>query len=111
MKTNPKKRELQMEKDVKIDTVFKPSNEVVAREIEGELIIVPLSAGVGDMEDELYTLNETGKAIWDKLDGKRNLKEVIHLLSEEFEEETAQIEKDVTGLIVELLKRKIIIEA
>ena len=33
------------------------------REIEGELIIVPLVAGIGDADDELFTLNETGKAI------------------------------------------------
>ena len=47
--------------------VYKPSDDVVAREIEGEIIIVPLVAGIGDIEDELFTLNETGKAIWDKL--------------------------------------------
>ena len=53
-----------------MDAVYAPSEDVVAREIEGELIIVPLVAGIGDMEDELYTLNETGRAIWDRLDGK-----------------------------------------
>ena len=37
-----------------------PSEDVVAREIEGEFIIVPLAAGIGDMEDELYSLNESG---------------------------------------------------
>ena len=41
--------------DVKIgpDTVCAVSQDVVAREIEGELIIVPLAAGIGDLEDEL----------------------------------------------------------
>lgn len=100
-----------MKKKVKLDTVFIPSDGVVAREIEGELIIVPLVAGIGDLEDELYTLNETGKALWDKLDGERNLKEVIQLLSEEYQEQQVKIEEDVTGLIGELLKRKIIIES
>ena len=28
----------------------------------GGIIIVPLVAGIGDMEDELFTLNDTGKA-------------------------------------------------
>ena len=51
--------------------VCRPSGDVVAREIEGESIIVPLVAGSGDMEDELFTLNDTGKAIWDQFDGRR----------------------------------------
>jgi hypothetical protein len=33
---------------------YQPSDEIVAREIEGELIIVPLTAGIGNLEDELY---------------------------------------------------------
>jgi len=39
------------------DSVYAVSDDVVAREIEGEIIIVPLVAGIGDLEDELFTLN------------------------------------------------------
>ena len=46
--------------EVTLEKVFYPSEDVVAREIEGEVIIVPLVAGIGDMDDELFTLNETG---------------------------------------------------
>ena len=42
---------------------------VVAREIEGELILAPLAVGVGDVKDALYTLNGTRQAIWKRLDG------------------------------------------
>ena len=45
--------------------MYVPSEDIVAREIEGELIIVPLAAGIGDMEDELFSLNETGREIWE----------------------------------------------
>lgn len=38
------------------------------RVIEGEIIIVPLVAGIGDMDNELFTLSDTRKAIRDKLD-------------------------------------------
>lgn len=99
-----------MEKKVGLNTVCAPSEDVVSREIEGELIIVPLVAGIGDMEDELYTLNDTGKAIWEKLDGKRSLKEVAEELKAEFEAPAVEIEKDVIGLVEELLKRRIIVE-
>ena len=81
------------------DTVYAVSDDVVAREIEGEIIIVPLVAGIGDLEDELFTLNETGKAIWDKLDGRRSLNEVIAELAAEYQAEPGEIETDVLGLV------------
>ena len=93
----------------KLDTVYAPSEDIVARSIEGELIIVPLVAGVGDLEDELYSLNQTGKAIWDKVDGKKKLKEVLDELLAEFEAPAGEIEQDLIGLVEELVRRKILV--
>ena len=95
---------------IQINKVYAPSDEVVAREIEGELIIVPLVAGIGDMEDELFTLNESGKAIWDLLDGKRDLSGVIGVLSENYESSPDEITQDVLGLVEELMKRRILVD-
>jgi len=95
---------------VNLHASYSPSEYIVARKIEGELIIVPLVSGIGDMEDELYTLNVTGRAIWDKLDGRKLLKDVIQELSDEFESNQKQIEIDVIGLLSELLSRRMIIE-
>lgn len=95
---------------ISIDRIYTPSEDVVAREIEGELIIVPLVAGIGDMEDELFSLNETGKAIWDLLDGKRNLGQVTVELAENYESLQTEIEHDVLGLVEELVKRRMLVE-
>ena len=94
----------------KSGTVFAPSPDIVVRVIEEELIIVPLTSGIGDLEDELFTLNETGKAIWEYLDGKHTLAEVIGKLNQDFDAPDGEIDNDVVGLVEELLKRKIIIE-
>jgi len=101
--------ETDMKAKVSLDGRYMPSEDVVARNIEGELIIVPLVAGIGDLEDELFTLNETGKAIWDRLDGRKKLNEVLAELSAEFEAPVGEIEKDLTGLVEELLRRKILV--
>ena len=95
---------------IDIDSSYIPSDNIVAREIEGELIIVPIVSGIGDMEDELFTLNETGRAIWERLKGKMSLKDVVEELSAEFEDPKGEIEKDVIGLVGELLKRKMVVE-
>ena len=99
-----------MKTQVNLDSAYVPSNDIVARKIQGELIIVPLVSGIGDMEDELYTLNETGKAVWEKLDAQKCLKDIAKELTAEFEATQADIEKDLVGLVQELLNRKMVVE-
>ncbi|MBW1701970.1 MAG: PqqD family protein [Deltaproteobacteria bacterium] len=99
-----------MDIKISLDNAYAVSEDVVAREIEGEIIIVPLVAGIGDMEDELYTLNETGKAVWERLDGQKVLREVVEDLSSQFEASAKDIREDVTGFVAELVKRKILVE-
>ena len=91
-------------------SVFAPSDDIVAREIEGELIIVPLTSGIGDMEDELYTLNATGRAIWAHLDGHTTLAQIIAALAVHYDAPSGEIECDVLGLVEELLRRKMLVE-
>ncbi len=94
----------------RMDAVYRPSEDVVAREIEGQFIIVPIAAGIGDIENELYSLNESGLIIWKRLDGKRSLLEISADLAGEFDASPGEIEHDVLGLVTELLRRKILVE-
>jgi hypothetical protein len=95
---------------IELDRVYGPSDDVVVREIEGEIVIVPLASGIGDIEDELFTLNETGRAIWAKIDGARPLAAVVRDLVAEFDAPERLVEDDVEGFLQELLDRKMIVE-
>jgi len=95
---------------IKRGNVYVPSEDIVAREIEGEIIIVPLTAGIGDAEDDLFSLNETGRAFWKLLDGKRTLAAIAVELGKKFDAPRERIEKDINGLTTELLKRRMICE-
>ena len=99
-----------MEAKISLEHIYTPSEDIVSREIEGELLIMPLTAGIGDMEDELFSLNETGKIIWGRLDGQKSLSEVVAELSEEFGAPTEEIEGDVISFVAELLKRGMLVE-
>ena len=55
-------------------------------------------------------LSETGKAIWDRLDGQRRLRDMVKELSAEYESPAGEMERDVLGLVTELLKRRMLIE-
>lgn len=94
-----------MDTEITMQTVCMPSENVVARVIEGEMIIVPLVGGMGDADDELYTLNEAGQAIWQTLDGDKSLAQVAEDLAARFDSPAAEIEKDVLGFAVELTRR------
>lgn len=91
------------------ESICIPSDDVVSREIEGELIIVPIMSGIGDMEDELYTLNETGRAVWQRLNGKRTLRDVAADLAVQYSGSPDQITQDVLGIAGELVKRRILV--
>ncbi|MEI7824926.1 MAG: PqqD family protein [Chlorobiaceae bacterium] len=95
--------------DITLDQTVVPSEDVVSRIIEDELIIVPLVSGIGDMDDELYTMNETGRAIWSRLNGEKNLRAIAADLVEEFSATHEVIEKDLLGLITELVRRKMVV--
>ena len=96
--------------DTELLKIFIPSEDIVAREIEGELIIIPLVAGIGDLEDELFTLNDTGVAIWHQLDGRKDLQTIVDNLLQEYDVEEKEIIYDVLGWVGELVKRRILVE-
>ena len=91
------------------DSVLIRSDDIVSREIEGELLIVPIASGIGDMEDELYTLNDTGREIWNLIDGKRTIKDIVNELTNDYSAPYDEISRDVLGITGELINRKILI--
>ncbi len=99
-----------MNTKIDLSKVYKISEDVVTREIEGEVIIVPLISGIGDLEDELYTLNETGRKIWEKLDGHLKVEEIISELTGDYLDSDGELEKDVIGFVTEMVKRKMVVE-
>jgi len=89
-------------------TICVPSEDVVSREIEGEIIIVPLIAGIGDADDELYALTETGRAVWRRLDGQRTLGDIVADLALEFDAGYSELEADVLGFAAAMVERGIL---
>jgi len=99
-----------MNDGIDLSKAYGPSEDVVVREIEGEIVIVPLVSGIGDIEDELFTLNDTGRDVWTRLDGTKPLTAVIHELADEYDAPPGLLEGDVVGLLKELLVRKMVVE-
>ena len=98
-----------MDAQVSLDAVCTPSEDVVVREIEGNVIIIPVAAGIVEVEGELFTLNPTGHAIWRKLDGQRTLREVASALSRDYDAPSSDIEVDVVAFADALRQRRLVV--
>ena len=72
------------------------------REIEGEVIIVDLD------KETVLNLNETGKEIWNSINGTLSAADITKKLTEIYEVEDAQAKKDVTIFIDKLLEKGLI---
>ena len=81
-----------------LNSILSHSPAVVTRKTGNEYVLVPVANNIADM-NSVYTLNETGAFIWEQINGKKSVLEIIAALTEEYEidEETAQ--KDVLDFV------------
>ena len=87
-----------------MDTILAISKDVVICETEGKKIIVPLVNGIGDLNNEICTLSETGWSIWQNINGINTLGQVAEVIAEQFSSPVNEICKDVLGLSMEMIK-------
>ena len=94
-----------------LKSVCARSNCVVARDISGTTLIVPLSAGIVEVDGELFALSDSGRAIWQRLDGEQDLAAVALSLSRLFNASIYEIENAVLAFAEELRFRKLLVIA
>jgi Coenzyme PQQ synthesis protein D (PqqD). len=90
-----------------LKSVYQHSPAVVTRKTGNEYVLVPVANNIADM-NSVYTLNETGAFIWEHIDGKRCVKELIEALVEEYETDEKTASEDVFSFITEMKKYLII---
>ena len=90
-----------------MDTILKKSDNVVFRKIQDEYILVPIVASAANVES-IFNLNETAAAVWERLDGKKKLSDIITDIKSEYESDDNKIENDVIAFISEMVETKLI---
>lgn len=88
-------------------TVYSHSPNIVTRKTGNEYVLVPIANNIADM-NSIYTLNETGAFIWELIDGKRTLREIINALKEEYDIDSESAAKDVNLFIDDMINYLII---
>jgi hypothetical protein len=93
---------------ISMNTILKKSENVVFRKIQDEYILVPIVASAADVES-IFNLNDTGAAVWEKIDGSKKLSDIITDIKAEYENEGEQIENDVMAFVNEMMEAELIV--
>ena len=88
-------------------SILSHSPSVVTRKTGNEYVLVPVTNNIADMTN-VYTLNETGAFIWEQIDGKNTILEIIEKLTCEFEIDNDTATKDVLLFLEDMNKYLII---
>ena len=92
---------------ISIESILKKNEHIVFRKIQDEYILVPIVASAADVES-IFNLNETGAAVWEKIDGAKKLSDIITDIRAEYENEGEQIENDVMAFVNEMMEAGLI---
>jgi len=84
-----------------IQTLISIKSKFVARQVADELVIVPLSGNVAQM-NELFTLNETGKFIWEKVTEVENNEQLSELMTQAFEIDKQTALRDIETFLSQI---------
>ena len=80
------------------DDCYVRDEHVVTRVIAGETIIVPMKRTVEDMK-AIFTLNEMAGVIWERIDGRASVAELISSIYQEYRVSPEAVVRDVVELL------------
>ena len=86
---------------------FVRKRDLVTRSILEEMIVIPVRNNMGDL-NSIYTLNDVGTAIWEFLDGKSNVGQIVAAICRDFEVSAEEAAKDTVDFLEALEKEGLI---
>ncbi len=92
-----------------LKSILSHSQSVVTTKTGNEYVLVPIANNIADM-DSVYTLNETGAFIWENIDGKKSVEEIISEMMMEYDVDIERASKDVFSFIDDMSRYLIVRE-
>jgi hypothetical protein len=80
---------------------FHKDKNLVARSIAGETLIVPVRSGIANL-DYIYALNEVGSRVWDLLNERVPVSQIVDAICSEYEVSPEQAARDIGELLSRL---------
>lgn len=82
--------------------VYARNPDFVQRDVAGECILVPIRRSLA-ATNSIYVLNETGAAVWNRIDGKRSVAEIADEFIAVYDVTPEQLSCDLETLFGDLL--------
>ena len=87
---------------ISLESSFTINEGIIARELDGETVILNLSSGT------YFGLNAVGTRVWQLLESHTSLKEVLDTMGDEFEVEAAMLEADLLRLVAQFSREELV---
>lgn len=81
-----------------LDKSFIKDDNLMARNIAGETLIVPIRNSIGDL-NSIYTLNEVSARVWQLIDASTSVNQIVETISAEYDVTTDEAASDVIELL------------
>lgn len=85
-----------------LTAIYSKHPDYVQRDVAGECILVPIRRTLTEA-NSIYVLNETGAALWNRIDGRRTTQDIVADFCNEYAVATDQLAKDFAALLDDLL--------
>lgn len=83
-------------------SVYTKNSDYVQRDVAGECILVPIRRNLAE-SNSIYVLNETGAALWRRIDGTRPVQAIAEEFVEEYDVTQERLHQDLQALLTDLL--------
>ncbi len=88
---------------MQLSDIIQASDDVVAREVSGEIVMLDLETGI------YFGLNAVGGRIWEMIEAQgQSISMLCDAIEAEFDAPRSDIERDIMALLSELTERKLI---
>jgi sensor domain CHASE-containing protein len=91
------------------DKSFQRTDTVVARDVAGERILVPVTSDLADLE-RIFVLDSVGEIVWDALEDPGTLESIVDRVCDHFEVDREKAQKDCRAFLDELLEAGLVKE-
>jgi len=92
-----------------LKTILSHSKSIVTTRTGNEYILVPIANNIADM-NSMYTLNETGAFIWERINGENSVEDIINEMMKEYDVVFEIASNDVFSFIDDMRSYLIISE-
>jgi hypothetical protein len=79
--------------------------EIAAKVMDGEAIIINLTTGV------YYSMDKVGGLVWDLIEGGNSMEEIVEFILSRYDVGREQAKADVERLAAELMQEKLVLES